>query len=217
MGKAKRSSKRPPVSSRVPSFPWTPAKEEVARLLAEGDLSDKEVAIKAGVVPRSLRRWKDHPEFMRRVGEYMASLQKAGLHLAIAKKESRVKALDQRWALLEQVRQERGADPDMQAIPGGKTGLLVRRIRGIGTGDNFREVEEFELDAALLTELRNHERQAAQELGQWEPEGDKKGKGDGSAAVQVIITLPDNGRDPALVAGRVIHPLPALPHKEPLP
>jgi hypothetical protein len=49
----------------------------------------------------------------------------------------------------------------MSKVPGGKTGLLsvVKRKPLI-----------VEVDTALLRELRAHEQQAAQELGQWQPE-----------------------------------------------
>jgi class 3 adenylate cyclase len=43
----------------------------------------------------------------------------------------------------------------------------VRNVKGIGAGENYREVREYEVDVALLRELRAHEEQAARELGQW--------------------------------------------------
>jgi hypothetical protein len=65
---------------------------------------------------------------------------------------------------MHQVIAERAADPEMQAVPGGKTGLLVRSTKGLGSGDNFTTVEEYEVDTALLKELREHELQAASEF-----------------------------------------------------
>jgi hypothetical protein len=48
---------------------------------------------------------------------------------------------------------------------GGKTGLLCRDVKG---KDASQEI--FKVDIGLLAELRQHEKQAAQELGQWNEE-----------------------------------------------
>jgi hypothetical protein len=55
----------------------------------------------------------------------------------------------------------------MKGVPGGTTGLLVRTYKTLGSGESQRVVEEFTVDVALLKELREHEKQAAQELGHW--------------------------------------------------
>jgi hypothetical protein len=55
----------------------------------------------------------------------------------------------------------------MASVPGGATGLLVRRVKRIGTGPSAGAVEEFAVDTRILRELRAHEQQAARELGQW--------------------------------------------------
>ena len=94
--------------------------------------------------------------------------------------ENRVHALNDRWRLLHQVVAERAADPSLAEVPGGSTGLIVRTVKVVKVIDQrpFEEqeegpmprmqlVEEFSVDTGLLAEIRNHERQAAQELGQW--------------------------------------------------
>ena len=50
--------------------------------------------------------------------------------------------------------------------PGGATGLLVRRVRMIGTGNNARCIEEYRFDRAVLVELRKYLKQAAIEVGE---------------------------------------------------
>jgi hypothetical protein len=70
---------------------------------------------------------------------------------------------------------ERAADPDMANVPGGRTGLLVRRVKVIGSGDNAREVCEYEVDTGLLKELRELEKQAAVEAGQWSTTSEVRG------------------------------------------
>src|SRR5262249_32081265 len=50
---------------------------------------------------------------------------------------------------------------------GGRTGLIVHNVKGVGKGDNFQLIDLYEVDVALLREMRECERQAAQEVGQW--------------------------------------------------
>jgi hypothetical protein len=51
--------------------------------------------------------------------------------------------------------------------PGADTGLLMRTWKQIGSGDSAVIVEEYQVDTGLLKALLDHEKQAAQELGQW--------------------------------------------------
>jgi hypothetical protein len=91
-----------------------------------------------------------------------AALQEM-FRLEIKSRTDRIRALQDRHQRLLLIMHERAADPRMANVPGGKSGLLVRRLRAVG-----REiVEEYEIDAALLAEVRAHERQVAEELGQY--------------------------------------------------
>jgi hypothetical protein len=63
---------------------------------------------------------------------------------------------------------ERAADPSFAKIPGGTTGLLVRDYKG---KDANQEI--YRVDVGLLQEMRFHEKQAAQELGQWSETADE--------------------------------------------
>ena len=63
---------------------------------------------------------------------------------------------------MRQVIEERAASPDFAVVPGGKTGLLCRELRG------KKDTPVYKVDTALLAELRAHEQQAAQEIGQWQ-------------------------------------------------
>ncbi len=86
----------------------------------------------------------------------------------LAVRDNRLAALQDRHDRLRQVMIERGADPSMQIVPGGKTGLLCRTLKSVGSGPNSQIVEEFEIDETLLKEFREHEKQVAIELGQWQ-------------------------------------------------
>ena len=63
---------------------------------------------------------------------------------------------------LLQVISERALDPDFADVPGGKTGLVVKNVKGIGRG----AIEVFEVDTATVRELRAVQQQVAEELGQ---------------------------------------------------
>jgi hypothetical protein len=147
-------------------FRWDRARSEAAALLAEAELTAAEVAEKLGVSIRQLRRWREHEEFRGRVEQLAKQYGDATHRRAIALCNRRVAELDRRWGRMLQVIEERAADPSMERVPGGKTGLLVRQVKGIGKGENYREVEEYAVDTGLLAEQRATERAAAQELGQ---------------------------------------------------
>lgn len=85
----------------------------------------------------------------------------------IAKLRNRMQRLNRRWEKGHEVIEARAADPAMQNVPGGPTGLLVRTYKQIGVGRDAETVEEYAVDTATLRELREMEKQAAQELGQW--------------------------------------------------
>ncbi len=79
----------------------------------------------------------------------------------------RVRAKSDRIKRLQQIVKERSEAPEMQEVPGGKTGLLCRDVKAIGAGVNSQIVPVFEVDAAVLTEMRLLEVDIAKELGQW--------------------------------------------------
>lgn len=86
---------------------------------------------------------------------------------AISHAEVRVARLNKDWLKLQRVFEARATAPEMQDVPGGETGLLVRNVKGVGQGDKFQLVDVYEVDTASLKELREMEQQAAKELGQW--------------------------------------------------
>lgn len=83
-------------------------------------------------------------------------------------RNARVAALQDRWERMKRVILERAADPSFANIPGGSTGLLCRDYKG---KDANQEI--YRVDTGLLQEMRFHEKQAAQELGQWSEEADE--------------------------------------------
>lgn len=115
----------------------------------------------------------------------------AGVLPILAVRDNRLAAQQERHDRMRLVMDERAAD--MQTVPGGKSGLLVRQVKQIGNGDSAREVEEYKLDTGLLSEFREHEKQIAQELGQWQ---ESAGSGP-SVAIQIVCPA---GQPPAVSA-----------------
>ena len=141
--------------------------ETAAQDIATGYLTDKQVAEKLGVTPQTIWNWKQTESFQRRIDYYAEEVRRAVRSRGIGVLEHRVRRLDTDWKRMQQVISERAADPEMANVPGGTTGLMVRKHKMIGSGENATMVSEYEVDTGLLKELREHEKQAAQELGQW--------------------------------------------------
>ncbi len=148
-------------------FRWNKQSELAADLLIQGNLKQDDIAERVGVTRRTIWTWRQDPVFKARVddgvSEYQAEIRRVGLALMIR----RVQSLCDRWNRMIEVIEARAGDPQMQDIPGGSTGLLTKTVKGVGRGEDFRLVATYEVDTGLLRELREHEKQAAQELGQW--------------------------------------------------
>jgi len=79
----------------------------------------------------------------------------------IAVREYRMAERSELYAKCKQVIAERAADPTMQDVPGGKTGLMVRDIKNNG----FTPV--YKVDAPLLKIMLDYQREQAIDRGQW--------------------------------------------------
>jgi hypothetical protein len=154
-------------AQNVPEFKWTAAKHEAAYMLAEDRLTDEEIAEKSGVTRRALQTWKERPEFREKVQQIADKLASAVFSRGIARRANRIRVLNEQHEKMQAVIKERAADASMADVPGGKTGLVVRQVKGVGKGDDFQVVHEYAVDTALLKEIREHHKQVAQELGQW--------------------------------------------------
>src|SRR6266581_6924681 len=82
----------------------------------------------------------------------------------LGKKESRIQILEELYRRQRTIIDERAADPDMQAVPGGKTGLLVRKTV-VSSGTLISH--EYVVDTALSNEIRKTLQQVAEEVGEW--------------------------------------------------
>lgn len=172
---------------------------QAAQMLADGSFTVAEIAEQIGVKDRTIYRWQKDPEFQSTLNRHRDVLEAAILQEGIARKAQRIKRYAERLAKLDQVIEERGNDRQMAGIPGGTTGLIVRQIKSIGVGAHNREVEEFVVDTGTLREIRELEKQAAQELGQWVDKGELTGRNGG--AIQIDdVGLSDDERAERIAA-----------------
>jgi len=141
-------------------------RERAAILLAEDQLSDQQIADSLGVSRQSIVRWKKNPRFAERVAELGAIMCEQALKHGIARRETRVSVQHEMQSKLLTVIAELAKDAELQGVPGGKTGLVCKTVKGIGKGDDFRVVEVFETDTPTVKALLALHEQAAKEMGQ---------------------------------------------------
>jgi hypothetical protein len=83
--------------------------------------------------------------------------------------ENRVARKQADWERLEIIRQTRAtaAQGDLEMLlEGGATGLVIRKIKSVGSGAATQIITEYAIDTALLTERDRLEEAVARELGQ---------------------------------------------------
>lgn len=173
------------------SFAWGFKQRRAARLVAQDRVGDRQIAHTCAIGIATLTRWKREPEFAARVAEIRAELEAREVDALLAERQRRVRLLDRRHEVLEAVIEERAAEDKMRAIPGGTSGLVARKYKMIGFGKQAQRVEEYEVDVATLRELREIEKQAAIELGQWTEKRELSGQGGGPITV---IEVREQGR-----------------------
>lgn len=138
-------------------------KEEAARLLAEDDLTDEEIARRAGITRRQLTTWKQDPSFRQAVNEHVALIRDQILSRGYARVEKRVQLLDTNLRRLEAIVEAQRENPDVRGHPGADTGLIFYKEIPTRTG----KAEEFFVHTALLAEERALLSDIAKHTGQW--------------------------------------------------
>jgi len=155
-------------------------RERVAILLAEGDLSDTKIAEEVGVSRRAIVNWKNDPEFRALQDTAHQKIVAAAYALPIARKEKRLKVLDDLYArhvhALE-LRAQRIAD-ELSAVdtPEGATrkffgnfipaeavtGLFVKKETTLANG--MKSVE-WVYDGSIFKAICDLQKQAGLEVG----------------------------------------------------
>jgi hypothetical protein len=144
----------------------TKKRERAAHLIADDCLSDEKIAEQVEISRSTLARWKSDPGFVTRVEAIASAYAKRVLNRGIARKERRVAVLNELHEKMLQVISERAESSELEGVPGGKTGLITKMLKGIGKGEDFQVVEVYEVDTGTVKEIRALQEQVAEELGQ---------------------------------------------------
>lgn len=178
----------PPVTTESRTVRNGTKRDRAAILLAEDALSDEVIAEQVGIGRTTLSRWKLDPDFTALVGDYRGRIIAQSLKLPIAKKHERIKVLDTlHTKALEAIEHrvymaQQDESPTSHAMrvfgdhmaPEAVTGLFVAKQSISATG---RVVTDWMFDSALVKEIRELQKQAAQELSQWTEQAEIKHSG----------------------------------------
>jgi hypothetical protein len=125
---------------------------------------------------------------MQRLQELRTLVTSAFVQLAITERDQRLIALQERWDGLRQARAAFAAGDYAAAM---RTGFVCRRVRWVG-GKDGREVEEYEINTALIESLNSVEKRAAIETGQESENVNLTGQISAkSIALSKVMSLPE--------------------------
>jgi gas vesicle protein len=162
--------------------------EKAARLLAEDRLTDVQIAAECQISQRSLYTWKKREDFIARVNAMLQAYSSRALGTGIATRVRRIETLKLLNEKMLTIMAERGEDLTMAAIPGGRTGLMVRDYVTVRTeSGKIGTVATYAFDRGLSAELRAVGEQVARELEQWMPETQQVNE----VKVLVVYETPD--------------------------
>lgn len=172
MGRYKQTGPTYPVREvTLADWKWT-ARRELAAVLAAEDLPNLQVAERVGVSLMTYMLWRRRDEFRERVAELRRRRADAVADISIANVRDQVAAADDRWRRMKLVMEQRGADPDMQSVPGGRSGFIARSYRAFPSGQvNVPPtiVEEYKVDTGFLSAFVELEAHVAKLLGLFAP------------------------------------------------
>jgi transposase len=137
-----------------------------ARLVWEGEESEREIARQCGIRERTLQKWKAQPEFQREVEQFRKAGMRASEAQGLTEFRLWIEPVRQRWNELWAQVTVRAALPSVYG-PGGRTGLLKPRVRRFGSAGDVTKICDFPLDGRLVRELSRKEEQVSKRLGQW--------------------------------------------------
>lgn len=143
---------------------WTQARLIAAQLVAEGKKL-AEISQATKLTSATISRWSKETEFKDQVQQIQTEMAEALKRAGLRVKEYRLDKLNGILARIEQIID--GRAESMATVPGGQSGLLVRKRKSIGWGDSCEKVEEYAFDRALVEEFREVLKHAAQEVGEW--------------------------------------------------
>lgn len=174
-----------------------------ADLTAENRLTYTRIAEEIGVTVQTLINWRTRDDFQARVREKAEEIAYETSTLHYSDRNRRITSLDALARSLDQVMLERGefynnlAQAEDKVIPGGRTGLIVRQRRMIGTGPKAEIIEEDMIDRALISEYKDTLIHIAKERGEWSDKREISGPGGAPLLPikEIIVNLPADADD----------------------
>jgi hypothetical protein len=165
--------------------------EKFVQNLVRG-MSPEKAYVKAGFSSRgangSAFRLQQNAAIMQRIQELRTLVTSAFVDLAITERDQRLLALQDRW---DSLRQAKVAIANNDYAAAMRTGVMCRRIRWVG-GKDGREVEEYEINTALIESMNSVEKRAAIETGQEQENVNLTGQISAkSIALSKVMTLPE--------------------------
>lgn len=145
----------------ITGFQWDERRLIAAQMVAEGKVTHDATAEAAGISSAALAKWKLAPEFQERVAQIVAEMAEALKKKGVRVRENRLAYLQRRIDKMHALIEARAVELNGE-VAGGETGLIVRDYKG-----KDADVPVYRFDAALVKELREHEKQAAIEVGEW--------------------------------------------------
>ena len=136
-------------------------------------------------------------EIKARIRGLISQVTEATLQAAIECRKHRIALYQDMLRRLWRIVQERGSDPAMIGITGGRSGFIVRQFKVLGVGASQKMVPEYVVDTALSRALRGVMEQAARELGQWTEKQELTGKDGGKLSIELLDGwLAESGEQP---------------------
>jgi hypothetical protein len=168
-------------------------REQIKAAILDGK-SDSAIAKVHGVTRQAIH-------FFRRrhaaeLAPVIKAIEKSIEDYAIASKLRRVAAMDDRWQRGIALIQARAADTRYQSEPGYSTGIMVHRLKSVGSGDSAEIVDEFAFDSSLYASLLALETAVSDQMGQT-PRPDTH-VGDQNIFIFEVIAPRDHGGIPQL-------------------
>jgi hypothetical protein len=157
-----------------PGAALTTQQLEAVPLVAEGVLTDVQIALRVGIDRRTLARWKRRESFEQAVADLRQAAYSALRKHGIGNRDVRLLHYADQMQRLFRIRDERAADPQYQDVPGWTTGLLKVEVKGVGYAKDMQIVTQFDIDRAWLQEFRAINELASREMGQWQDKTETK-------------------------------------------
>jgi hypothetical protein len=162
------------------AFSITSKHLRAARLFADG-LSQANVAESLGLKACTVRSWFDQPLFKAEIDRFVDGDRAAIQAKGIADKQNRLDEYNRRWLLMKALMKARAEWDVLTNVPGGSTGLICREWRGLN--------ELFTVDTGLLKEMREIEKQAAIEVGDWTEKKELTGADGGAIPISIEAAI----------------------------